>query len=120
MNHFSCDVLLTSHTPFSTGKYYQIIYQNASLIILWRCLADRAALSNIQRKMFPQCNSFLQDCFTHAFEISGPRCHLAIDTCLDKKTNHSYPVRTNVLPHKNQWGEFVHCPVFFKYKNIKK
>ena len=70
--------------------------------------------------MFPHCYSFLSDCFVHAVDMSGSRCHLAIDCCLDKKTNVAFPVRTNVIPYKNKFGKLVHQPVFFKYQEKKK
>lgn len=100
-SHSNLDCLLSLHkgTGMShVGKHFQIVFDQANTIFIWRNLADRDSISQLSRKMFPKQASFLTDCLNVASKFCGGYSFLLIDCSLDNSLNHRFSCRTNIFP----------------------
>ena len=100
-SHGQIDSIVSCHKGSGMaklGKNFQIVFDQANAIFVWRNLADRDSISQISRKMFPKKASFLSDCLNLANKFLGPFSFLLIDCSISNGLNHRFSCRTNIFP----------------------
>ena len=103
-SHRQIDTCISVHQGSATkspGKWYSLIFQNCNYLVLFRNIANKAAIGEISKRMFPYCKNFLQRCLTEATTICGPYAYIAVDASLKNPLNNTYGVRANVFEENN-------------------
>ena len=116
-SHFGVDILATTHTGFATGsKYYNNVFKNTNLIILFPCLIDKTTAVHLQKKIFTYQPGFLIQCQELVYHLFGKYAFLAISVDIHKDLPRRFPVTARIFPFMNKYGERVQEPLFFRYK----
>ena len=103
-SHRQIDTCVSVHQGSASrapGKWFSLILQNCNFLVLFRNLANRAAIGEISKRMFPYCKNFLARCLAEATNICGPYSYVAVDASLKNPLNNNYGVRTNIFGENN-------------------
>ena len=100
-SHGQIDACIAVHQSLgSREKYFNIVFQSANVITIFRSNSDRLSLAFLGRKLFPYAKQFLQGCMEKVGLICGAFTPLLIDCSLTNyKLNHLFSVRSgNIFP----------------------
>ena len=100
---------LGSKTP---GKWNSLIFSNSNFFVIFRNIANKAAIGELSKRIFPYGKNFLQRCLNQATHICGSYAYIVVDASLQNPLNHRFGVRTRVF---QEGGEPV---ILFKNPDI--
>ena len=93
----SCISLHQGCASRTSGKWFSAISQNCNYLVLFRNIANRAAIGEISKRVYPYSNNFLQRCLEKATELLGVYGYICVDASLQNPLNNSHGVRTNIF-----------------------
>ena len=79
------------------GKWYNLIFGNSNFFVVFRSLANRAAIGELSKKVFPHGKNFIQRALNEATNICGMYPHVFIDASLKNPLNNRFGVRSNLF-----------------------
>ena len=100
-SHGSIDSCVSVHQGIKSaktpGKWYFLIFNNCNFLVLFRNIANRAAIGRISSDIFPYGQNHLQQCLNDAEELCGPHAYICVDASLKNPLNTKFGVRTNIF-----------------------
>ena len=81
----------------TSGKWYNLIFGNSNFFVVFRSLANRAAIGELSKKVFPHGKNFIQRALNEATNICGMYPHVFIDASLKNPLNNRFGVRSNLF-----------------------
>ena len=115
-SHQGLDLVATSHTGFSKGRFYSTVFKQCNLIILFRTLSDRSLNTYMNTKIFPGKPGVINACFDAVLDMCGPFSYLAFGFDISNILHHRFPIMSRLLPYVDSFGELKHRPLFFALK----
>ena len=79
------------------GKWYSLIFDNSNFFVIFPTIANRAALGELSKKIFPYGKNFIQRCLNEATNICGSYAHVFVDADLRNPLNNKFGVRSNIF-----------------------
>ena len=99
--HGSIDTCISLHqgmrTSTTQGKWYSLIFNNCNFLVLFRNIANRAAIGRTSSDIFPYGQNHLQRCLDEAVDLCGIHAYVCVDACLKNPLNTKFGVRTNIF-----------------------
>lgn len=97
-SHFNLHISILVQSAFPpNAKYWSEIYRNATLFVFFQTPSDMQVLSNLGRKTFARSGpKYLLSSMAHAAQYLD-RPYIVIDTGVNKVSNKSFPVRSNLF-----------------------
>ena len=81
----------------TSGKWYNLIFGSSNFFVVFRSLANRAAIGELSKKVFPHGKNFIQRALNEATNICGMYPHVFIDASLKNPLNNRFGVRSNLF-----------------------
>ena len=81
----------------SPGKWQRLIFDNSNFFVIFRQIANRAAIGELSKKIFPYGKNFIQRSLNHATNICGNYAHIFVDASLKNPLNNRFGVRSNLF-----------------------
>ena len=99
-SHGSIDSCISVHLGMKSsksGKWTNLIFSNCNFLVLFRNIANRAAIGRFSSDIFPYGQNHLQSCLNEATEISGTHAYVCVDADLRIPLNTRFGIRTNIF-----------------------
>ena len=81
----------------SHGNFASLISQNCNYLVIFRNIANRAAIGEMSKNIFPYCKNFLQRCLNEVTTVCGQHAYICKDANLKNPLNNKYEIRTNIF-----------------------
>ena len=81
----------------TSGKWYNLIFNNSNFFVVFRSIANRAAIGELSKKIFPHGKNFISRALNEATNICGMYAHVFIDASLKNPLNTRFGVRSNLF-----------------------
>ena len=99
-SHSAIDTCVSIHQGAASktpGKWYSLIFNNSNFFVIFRNIANRAAIGELSKKIFPYGKNFIQRCLNEATNICGSYSYIFVDANLKNPLNNKFGVRTNIF-----------------------
>ena len=99
-SHKAIDSCVSIHQGIGSkisGNWFSCVKQNCNFQVFFRNIANRAAIGEASKQIFPYANNFLQKCLNLATSICGVHAYICVDANLKNPLNTKYGVRTNIF-----------------------
>ena len=99
-SHSGIDSCISVHSGTaskSPGKWYSLVQQNSNFLVIFRNIANRMAIGEISKRIFPYGKNFIQRCLTEITEICGPYAYVVVDASLKNPLNNKFGIRANIF-----------------------
>ena len=104
-SHNSISTIIVLHQGMksqkSSGNFASLIRSNCNFLVIFRNLANRAAIGEMSKVIFPYCHNFLQRALDEITTVCGQHSYLCKDANLKNPLNNRYEVRTNIFRENN-------------------
>ena len=103
-SHNGIDTCISLHQGAASkafGKWYTLVQQNSNFLVLFRNIANRAAIGKISQQIFPRSKNFLQRCLDEVTNICGTYSYIFVDADLKNPLNIKFGVRANIFEENN-------------------
>ena len=78
----------------SHGNFASLLQQNCNYLVIFRNIANRAAIGEMSKLIFPYCHNFLQRCLNEVTTVFGQHAYICKDANLKNPLNNKYEIRT--------------------------
>ena len=85
---------LGSKTP---GKWNSLIFSNSNFFVIFRNIANKAAIGELSKRIFPYGKNFIQRALNEAVNICGNYAYVFVDASLRNSLNNKFGIRSNIF-----------------------
>ena len=85
---------LGSKTP---GKWNSLIFSNSNFFVIFRNIANKAAIGELSKRIFPYGKNFIQRALNEAVNICGNYAYVFVDASLRNSLNNKFGIRINIF-----------------------
>ena len=119
-SHGSIDSCVSLHQGIKSaktpGKWYSLIFNNCNFLVLFRNIANRAAIGRISSNIFPYGENHLQKCLNEFTELCGVHAYVCVDANLKNPLNTKFGVRSNIFQENDDPVLLCKNPKAYKKK----
>ena len=94
VHHKKLSCIIVYQNLFNTGKFARTISLNASYLVLFKNVRDKAQVAYLGRQLYPGKSKIFLEAYSEAVKL--PHSYLVIDTTA--KTNDMYRLRSHIFP----------------------
>ena len=83
------------------GNLASLLSQNCNYLVIFRNLANRAAIGEMSKTIFPYCKNFLQRALDEITKTCGQFSYICKDANLKNQLNNRFEIRSNIFRENN-------------------